>query len=73
MKKTVVSYKGFRFSKLNDPQFSHLKLLLGWVMREKPTAFARRRDGTWVLEGQIYDGSSLTIPAFGVAILRPAM
>ena len=31
MKKPVVDYRQFRFSKLNDPQFSHLKLLLGWV------------------------------------------
>ena len=30
MKRATVSYKGFRFSKLNDPQFSHLKLLLFW-------------------------------------------
>ena len=31
MKKPVVDYRTFRLSKLNDPQFSHLKLLLGWV------------------------------------------
>ena len=31
MKKPVVDYRNFRFSKLNDPQFSHLKLLYGWV------------------------------------------
>ena len=31
MKKPVVDYKQFRLSKINDPQFSHLKLLLGWV------------------------------------------
>lgn len=31
MKKSVVDYKQFRLSKINDPQFSHLKLLLGWV------------------------------------------
>ncbi len=31
MKKPQVDYRQFRFSKLNDPQFSHLKLLLGWV------------------------------------------
>lgn len=31
MKKPVVDYRKFRLSKLNDPQFSHLKLLLGWV------------------------------------------
>ncbi len=27
----VVDYRSFRFSRLNDPQFSHIKLLLGWV------------------------------------------
>lgn len=32
MKKPVVDYRGFRLSRLNDPQFSHLKLLLGWVV-----------------------------------------
>jgi membrane-associated phospholipid phosphatase len=32
MKKPVVDYRQFRFSKLNDPQFSHLKLLLGWLV-----------------------------------------
>ena len=31
MKKPVVDYRKFRLSKLNDPEFSHLKLLLGWV------------------------------------------
>lgn len=31
MKKPVVDYRQFRLSKLNDPQFSHLKLLLGWL------------------------------------------
>ena len=31
MRKPVVDYRQFRFSKLNTPQFSHLKLLLGWV------------------------------------------
>ncbi len=32
MKKPQVDYRTFRLSKLNDPQFSHLKLLLGWVV-----------------------------------------
>ena len=32
MKKTVVDYRELRFSKLKDPQFSHLLLLLGWVV-----------------------------------------
>lgn len=31
MKKPVVDYRRLRFSNLNSPQFSHLKLLLGWV------------------------------------------
>lgn len=31
MKKPVVDYRTFRLSKINDPQFSHLKLLLGWL------------------------------------------
>lgn len=32
MKKPVVDYREFRLSKLNTPQFSHLKLLLGWLV-----------------------------------------
>lgn len=32
MKKPVVDYREFRFSKINEPEFSHLKLLLGWVV-----------------------------------------
>lgn len=31
MKKPVVDYRRLRLSKLNSPEFSHLKLLLGWV------------------------------------------
>lgn len=31
MRKPVIDYREFRFSKINDPQFSHLKLLLSWV------------------------------------------
>lgn len=31
MKKTVVDYKQFRLSRVNDPQYAHLKYLLGWV------------------------------------------
>ena len=31
MRKPVVDYREFRLSKINEPQFSHLKLLLGWV------------------------------------------
>ena len=31
MKKPVVDYRDFRLSKLNDPRFSHLKLLGGWI------------------------------------------
>ena len=32
MKKPVIDYRGFRFRKLNTPEFSHLKLLLGWII-----------------------------------------
>ena len=32
MKSPVVDYRSFRLSKLNEPAFSHLKLLLGWVI-----------------------------------------
>ena len=32
MKKPVVDYRNFRLSKLNTPGFSHLWLLLGWVV-----------------------------------------
>lgn len=32
MKKPMVDYRTFRLSRLNDPQFSHLKLLFGWVV-----------------------------------------
>jgi len=32
MKKPVVDYSQFRFSKLNTPEFSHLKLLGGWIV-----------------------------------------
>jgi hypothetical protein len=32
MKQPVVDYRTFRLKKLNDPQFSHLKLLFGWVV-----------------------------------------
>ena len=31
MKKPVVDYRTFRLRRINEPQFSHLKLLLGWV------------------------------------------
>lgn len=31
MRKPVVDYRKFRFSKLNEPEFSHLKLLSGWI------------------------------------------
>ena len=31
MRKPVVDYRNFRLSKINTPQFSHLKYLLGWV------------------------------------------
>ncbi len=32
MKTPVVDYREFRLSKINEPRFSHLKLLLGWVV-----------------------------------------
>ena len=31
MKTPQVDYRKFRLSKIKDPQYSHLKLLLGWV------------------------------------------
>lgn len=31
MKKPTVNYREFRLKRLNEPQFSHLKLLLGWI------------------------------------------
>ncbi|MBQ3593531.1 MAG: phosphatidic acid phosphatase [Clostridia bacterium] len=31
MRKPVVDYRNFRLSKINTPEFSHLKYLLGWV------------------------------------------
>ena len=32
MKKPVVDYREFRLSRLNEPRFSHLKLLAGWLV-----------------------------------------
>lgn len=32
MKKPVIDYRTFRLSKINQPEFSHLKLLLGWII-----------------------------------------
>ncbi len=32
MKKPTVSYKGFKLSKIGEPTYSHLLLLLGWVV-----------------------------------------
>ena len=32
MKKTVTDLRKFRFSRLNEPEFSHLKLLGGWIV-----------------------------------------
>lgn len=31
MKRPVVNYKEFRLKKINEPQYAHLKYLLGWV------------------------------------------
>ena len=32
MKQPVVDYRRFRLSRINTPEFSHLKLLLGWIV-----------------------------------------
>lgn len=32
MKQPVVDYRTFRLSRIHEPQFSHLKLLFGWVV-----------------------------------------
>ncbi len=32
MKKPVVDYRAFRLSKINQPEYAHLKYLLGWVV-----------------------------------------
>lgn len=32
MRKPTVDYRGFSLRKLNDPRFSHLKLLVGWIV-----------------------------------------
>lgn len=32
MKQPVVDYKSFRFSRLNEPQYSHIKLLASWLV-----------------------------------------
>lgn len=32
MKEPMVDYRKFRLSRIHEPQFSHLKLLLGWVV-----------------------------------------
>lgn len=31
MKRQLVDYRGFSLSRINEPRFSHVKLLLGWV------------------------------------------
>ena len=31
MRKPIVDYRNFRLSKINEPEFCHLKLLLGWI------------------------------------------
>ena len=31
MKRQAIDYRGFRLSRINEPRFRHLKLLLGWV------------------------------------------
>ena len=32
MKQPVVDYKSFRLRRVNEPQYAHIKLLLGWVI-----------------------------------------
>ena len=32
MKQPVVDYKQFRLSRVNEPQYAHIKLLLGWLV-----------------------------------------
>jgi len=32
MRRTAVNYRGFRPERINEPEFKHLKLLLGWVV-----------------------------------------
>ena len=32
MRKPMVDYRAFRLSRLDDPQFAHLKLLGGWIV-----------------------------------------
>ena len=32
MKRPVVDYRDFRLSRLNEPRFSHIKLLGGWIV-----------------------------------------
>ena len=32
MKQPVVDYRSFRLRRINEPQFSHLKLLAGWII-----------------------------------------
>ena len=32
MKTPVVDYTNFRFSRINEPQFKHIKLLAGWIV-----------------------------------------
>ena len=32
MRKPVVDYREFRFSRLNEPRYAHLKLLAGWIV-----------------------------------------
>lgn len=32
MKKQMVDYSGFKFSRINEPEYKHLYLILGWVV-----------------------------------------
>ncbi len=38
----MIDYRGFRFSKLNTPEFSHLKLLLYWIVYGAAFFFVER-------------------------------
>ena len=32
MKRSMIDYRGFRFSRIREPRFSHLLLLVGWIV-----------------------------------------
>ena len=58
MKKPMVDYRQFRFSKLNTPQFSHLKLLIWWIVYFAMYILTEnliRRDKCYVLHSRLDD------------------